>query len=125
MTAPDGNILIFIFIGLAVIFMLSAHRHFLFPIISFIIWFSLWFYLFYSASAPLDMSEIWVEILSWGLLLLVFTPLVIGMDVHIRHEGKGHSWQTWGKVPERKNPPAYEVYRDKLFNKTRGSKRRY
>lgn len=85
-------------------------------------WFSLGMWLFFSSSAPITLGEGWSDILAWVFVILTFVPWLAQMNTEIRHEAEGHSWKSWGKEPKRESS-AYEDYRDKLFNKTRGGRR--
>jgi hypothetical protein len=94
-------------------------QNILIGLVTFMLWFSLGMWLFFSSSPPLAVGEAWVDVLAWAFVILAFLPLLFQMDVEIKHEEKGKSWTRYGQPPERKGPSAYEEYREKLFARTR------
>jgi len=118
----DGNYFFLGMIFLATFFtwFSSRRQSMLISVVTFTIWFSMGMWLFFSSSPPLTVGEPWVDILAWGFVIMAFVPFLLQMDVEIRHEQRGKSWTKYGAPPEEKGPSAYEDYRTKLFNRTRG-----
>jgi len=88
------------------------------------VWLALFLWLFFSSSPPVGFGETWMTVLMWVFVLLIFLPMLLAMNVAITNEAKGQKWTKYGKPPSKKGPAAYEAYRDKLFLKTRGRRRK-
>jgi len=117
-----------LFIGLILLgcfFMMFSmkRRNILLALVTFVFWFSMGMWLFFSPSAPIGFGEAWQDMLGWGFLVLSFLPWLFQMDVEIKHERKGYSYSTWGQEPVEKGPSEYEEYREKLFNRVRRERR--
>lgn len=115
-----------LFIGLLIMgmfFMMFANRrqNILVSLVTFMIWFSLGLWLFFSTSAPIgfEENEVWKDVLGWGFLVLAFLPFLFAMDQQIEHEAHGKKWFKYGTPPEIKGPTNYEKYRDVLWSRTR------
>lgn len=113
-----------LFIGLLLLgmFMMlfsQKRRSVLVSLGTFIIWFSLGLWLFFSTAAPIGFDDTWKEILGWGFLVLSFLPFVFAIDQEILHEAQGKKWTQYGQPPVRKGPSGYEQYRDLLYSRTR------
>lgn len=113
-----------VFIGLLILGMFmflfaGKRRNVLVSLGTFIIWFSLGLWLFFSASAPIGFGETWKDVLGWGFLVLSVMPLVFHMDVEVQHEAAGKRYTKYGAEPREKGPTAYEAYRDRLYHRTR------
>ena len=81
-------------------------------------WFGLIMWLWFSPAPPMDLSQLYSQILVWTFVIMIFVPWLAQMNTEIRHEAGGHSWSTYGEEPKRKTS-AYEDYREKLWTRTR------
>ncbi len=90
-----------------------------------ILWLGLAMGLFFGASPIFTFGELWVDIIAWFFFIMMWVPLLLQMDTEIQHEKDGRRWKKWDSAPHEEDTPALELYRDKLFNRTRGTKRRY
>lgn len=118
-----------LFIGLLILAMFmmlfsNKRKHVLVSLVTFIIWFAMGMWLFFSATAPIGFGEEWKDILGWGFLVLSLLPFVFAIDQEIVHEAQGKKWTKYGQPPKEKGPSAYENYRDTLYNRTRRGRRR-
>lgn len=120
-----GDIFMFLICLLAVIFTFNCHKNILYVMVSSMLWFVMFIWFFFSDAPILVVGEAWVDILAWCFLMLVFVPWIVGMNTEIKHEADGKSWKRWDTAPHPEDTPAIELYRDKLYNKTRRTKRKY
>lgn len=120
----DGLLLVLAVFAMFFTILQMRRRHILIGLVAFIMWFSMGMWLFYGDSPMLSLGEVWVDILAWGFTIMAFVPLVFQLDIEIIHEHKGKRWTKYGEEPTIKGPSSYEAYRDKLFQKTRGRRRR-
>lgn len=115
----DGLFIGLLVLGMFMFMFAQKRRNVLVSLGTFIIWFALGVWLFFSASAPIGFGETWKDVLGWGFLVLSLMPLVFHMDVEIQHEKAGKRYTKYGAEPQEKGPNGYEVYRDKLYGRTR------
>lgn len=120
----DGLFLGLLFLGVVLMVFSAKRPNILLALATFMVWFSLGFWLFFSTSAPIGFGEVWQDILGWCFLVISFLPWVFQMDVEIKHEAEGHSWSTWGKEPKVSEPSEYAAYREKLYARTRKGRAR-
>lgn len=106
-----GDVFLFFFGLLALVLMGLSSRNILLAFSSSMIWFSLFMWLFFSPTPPLDVSKNWVQILAWVFLMLTFVPFLMRIDTEIRHERRGQKWTTWGTPPEERRSNATEEYK--------------
>lgn len=121
-----GDYLFFGLMLLALVLMFQANRGILIGTGAFLIWFAMGFWMFFSTSPPLDISEIWVQILVYVFFaILPFGTLLQMMNTEIRHEaggrgeGRGTAWRTWGAKPTVKTLSRTEQYRKDLRRRLR------
>lgn len=99
----------------------ASRRNILLAFVGFILWFSLGFWLFFSTSAPIGLTEQWQRIFAWAFFVLSFLPFIFQMDIEVKNEMKGKSWKTFEpRTPEQKKLSGYEEYKEKLRKRTRG-----
>jgi len=118
-----GDVLLFFLGLLALILMGMSSRNILLAFSSSMIWFSLFLWLFFGSSPPLDVGKGWAQILAWVFLMLAFVPWLLRMDVEIKNEAKGQggqSWRTWGAPPSvGRGQTRAEQYKEELRKRTR------
>lgn len=115
----DGLFIGLLILGMFMMLFSNRRRNILVSLATFIVWFSLGMWLFFSDTAPIGFGEVWQDVLGWGFLVLSFLPWLFAMDQEIIHEAQGKKWTRYGTPPEEKGPTAYEAYRDTLYNRTR------
>ena len=119
-----GDVFFFGLMLLALILMFNSNRGMVYGWSAFFLWFALGFWMFFSTSAPIALGETWADILVYVFfVLLPFGTLLQMMNTEIRHEKGGKSWKQWDSAPHEEDTPALELYRDKLYQRTRGTKR--
>ncbi len=120
----DAMFIGLLFMGFFFMLLSSKRRNILVAMVTFLVWFSLGLWLFFSPTAPIGFGEVWQDMLGWSFLVLSFLPWLFQMDVEIKHEKDGYSYSSWGGEPRESGPTEYEAYRDKLYNRTRKNRRR-
>lgn len=113
-----------LFIGLLILgmfFMIFSgkRRSLVVALVTFMIWFSIGMWLFFSTAAPIGFGEPWKDILGWAFLVLSLLPWLFQMDTEIRHEAQGRSWSVYGSEPKEKGPSGYDQYKVQLRSRTR------
>lgn len=113
-----------VFIGLLILGMFlmifsNKRRNVLVSLATFIVWFALGLWLFFSASAPIGFGETWKDVLGWGFLVMSFLPWLFAMDQEIIHEARGRKWVVYGPAPREELPSGYQRYRELLTGRTR------
>lgn len=117
-----GDVLFFGLMILALILMFNAHKGHLFAFGAFFTWFALGFWMFFSDSPPLDINEIWVQILVYVFFaLLPFGTLLRMMNIEIIHEIKGKKYREYGPPPkqETRAHDRYWEYKKNLRSRLR------
>ena len=84
-----------------------------------LLWLAMAMWLFFGTAPLFDLSELYVQLLSWVFLMMTFVPFLAQLNTEIKSEKDGHSWSSFGQPPKRDEPNAYKDYRAKLFNRTR------
>lgn len=118
-----GSMLMLGFIGIAIFFTWFSHRtrDLLICAVSFLVWLGMGFWLFFSGSAPFDLNEGYVQILTYVFFIMAFVPLLLSMNQEIKHEASGKKWTTYGQPPN-EIVNAKEAYKKRL--RTRINNRR-
>ena len=83
------------------------------------LWLGLTMWFFFGGNALLPLGVLANDIIAWFFFIMMWVPLLLQMDVEIKHESSGKSWSKYGQEPSEKGPTAYENYRQILFQKTR------
>lgn len=95
-----GDVFLFFLGLLALVLMGLGRRNILVTLSSSMIWLSLFIWLFFSSTPPLDMSQNWAQILAFVFLMLTFVPWLMRMNVEIKQEAGGKKWTEWGRPPK-------------------------
>lgn len=119
-----GDVFLFFLGILALVLMSMSHRNILYALSSSLVWLSLFFWMFFSDSPPLDIDYAWVQILTYAFLILAFMPWIIRMDTEIRNEARGkggtsQAYRTWGTRPEAEEETPAQKYRKALRRRLR------
>jgi Na+/melibiose symporter-like transporter len=115
----DYFLLSMVFLAIFFTWWSDKRKNILVAMVSFMMWFSLGMWLFFSSSPPIALGETWADILGWAFLVLSLLPWLLQMDIEIKHEAQGKRWTKYGQPPKETGPTEYERYRDILFNRTR------
>ena len=101
-------------------------REILLSMVAAILWLglSMWFFFYGGDSALFPLDRTYSRIIAWAFFILMFVPLLFAMNVEIQHEAGGKRWKKWDTEPKEKVTPEYDLYREKLYNKTRKGRRR-
>lgn len=113
-----GDVFLFFLGLLALVLMGMSNRNILLAFSSSMVWFTLFLWLFFSDTPPLDLSKDWVQILSYVFMVLAVIPWLLRMDTEIRSEKGTQRWTEWGKQPSTKES-GYERYKKELRKRTR------
>ncbi|KKN45380.1 hypothetical protein LCGC14_0683660 [marine sediment metagenome] len=100
-------------------------RNILLSMAAAILWLGLSMWFFFGNSPLLPLGTLANDIIAWAFFILMWIPLLFQMDVEIQHEAHGKSYTKYGQEPHEAVTPAYDLYREKLYNRTRGTKRKY
>lgn len=117
----DGLLIGLLLLGGTLMLFSMKRRNILLGLVTFLIWFSLGFWLFFSGVAPIGLGETWQSLLSWSFILLAFLPLLVQMDVEVKNEKNGRTWITWGETPKEKIDK-YEAHRQDIRRRLGGVK---
>jgi len=127
-TTGGETMLLLAFLGIACFFTWFSNKRkdILLSIVAGLLWFSTAMWLFFSGSAPFDLSESYVQLLVWVFVIMSFVPFVFQMTTEVRKEGKRGTYTSFVKrgmengVPETE----YERHRRLLQKKTRPKRRK-
>ena len=72
----DGLFIGLLILGMFFMIFSNRRRNVLVSLATFIIWFALGLWLFFSTSAPIGFGETWKDVLGWGFLVLAFLPFL-------------------------------------------------
>ena len=95
----------------------------LLALVAAILWLGLSMWYFFGGDALLPLGTLANDIIAWAFFILMWVPLLLQMNREIVHEKQGKKYTKYGQEPHEPVTPAYNLYREKLFNRTRKGRR--
>lgn len=120
------SMLLFAFMGFAgfMTWMCSRRRQLLLAVSTFLIWFGMAMWLFFSGGAVFDLSTDYAKIFVWVFFIMSVVPFVLYANVPILHQRYGRSWTEYGEPPQEETPDAYEQHRRLLRQRGWGRRKK-
>jgi hypothetical protein len=100
----------------------GKRRLLLLAVVSFLIWFAMAMWLFFTSIPVLGITKDWQQLLMWVFIIMAFIPFLLQMDTEITHKVGDTQWKSYGDTPAGKVVTKADAYKTLFRSKYRRTK---